>query len=99
MPESKCQRANAAVTGGGQMANGVGQVLVGSDGRLRQLWRAVLFYAAATWVVFPLLDWPTRRLAALLHVPPGLTAGNIALSEIGTFIVALILTGAFALYE
>jgi len=81
------------------MANGVGQVLVGSDGGLRQLWRAVLFYAAATWVVFPLLDWPTRRLAALLHVPPGLTAGNIALSEIGTFIVALILTGAFALYE
>jgi hypothetical protein len=81
------------------MANGIKQVLLGSDGRLKLFWRAVLFYAAATLVVFPLLDWPTRRVVALLHVPPGLTAGNIALSEIGTFIVALILTGAFALYE
>jgi membrane protease YdiL (CAAX protease family) len=46
-----------------------------------------------------LLASPVEFIANRLHVPPGLSAGNIALGEIANFVVALVCTGAFALYE
>jgi uncharacterized protein len=72
---------------------------VGSDGKLRTFWRAAIFYVVGTFVVFPLLGWPVALIANLLHLSPGLTAGNVALGELRNFVVALICTGAFALYE
>jgi len=76
------------------------QAFCGSDAKVRPVWRAAIFYAVGTWLVFPLLDWLSALLAEALHLQPGLTAGYIALGEMSrNFIDALILTGAFALYE
>lgn len=72
---------------------------IGPDGKLRNFWRAAIFYGATIWVLSPLLAEPSDRIARALGVFPGLGAGNIAISEIGTFLVALVMTGAFALYE
>ncbi len=80
-------------------ANGIGRLFFGADRKLLFFWRAVIFYAAATWIIAPLLERPSDALAAALHIPPGLTAGTIAISEIGTLIAALICTAAFAVYE
>jgi membrane protease YdiL (CAAX protease family) len=74
-------------------------IFFGPDGKLRAIWRAAIYYAAGTFLVFPLLGWPLTRVAQSLHFSPGLTAGNIALAELRNFVVALICTGAFALYE
>lgn len=73
--------------------------LIGPDRKLRWFWRAVIFYLAANWVLSPLLERPSNIIATLLHIAPGLSPGNIALSELGTFLIALICTGAFAIYE
>jgi len=73
--------------------------LVGADGRLRLFWRAVIFYAAGKWVIYPLLAWPLDRLSALLQIGQGLSPGPTAISEIDNFLTALLLTGIFALYE
>jgi len=81
------------------MANGIGRLFFDADRKLRFFWRAVIFYAAATWVITPLLTEPSNAIAAALHIPPGLTAGNIAIAEIGTLLTALILTAVFAAYE
>jgi hypothetical protein len=73
--------------------------VLGADGRLRPLWRAILFYAVGTFVVFPLLGAPIAFAAGWLHPGSGLSAGSIALGEFRNFLTALICTGAFALYE
>src|SRR5262249_18493928 len=75
------------------------QVFIAPDGRLRAIWRAAIYYAVGTFVVFPLMGWPVALVAKSLHLGPGLTAGNIALAELRNFIVAFICTGAFAGYE
>ncbi len=75
------------------------QILIGSDSKLRAIWRAAIFYVAGTWLVLPLLDRPAIFLADAFHLGPGLTAGNIAVGEIRNLVTALICTGAFALYE
>src|SRR3984893_4526003 len=74
-------------------------IFFGPQGKLRAIWRAAIYYAAGTFLVFPQLGWPLARVAQALHFSPGLTAGNIALAELRNFVVALICTGAFALYE
>jgi membrane protease YdiL (CAAX protease family) len=81
------------------MANAIGRLFFGADRKLRFFWRAAIFYAAATWVISPLLAEPSSAIAAALHIPPGLTAGIIAIGEIGTLLTALICTAAFAFYE
>ncbi len=81
------------------MGEALRQAMIGPDGKLRAIWRAAIFYVAGTWLVFPLLGWPFARLADSLHMRQGLSAGNIALGELNNLVVALILTGAFALYE
>ncbi|HEY2835024.1 MAG TPA: CPBP family intramembrane glutamic endopeptidase [Rhizomicrobium sp.] len=78
---------------------GIKAALLGADGKLRFFWRAAIFYVVANWVIFPLLVWPSARISAWLGIVPGLTPGNIAISEIGTFFVALVLTAIFARYE
>jgi membrane protease YdiL (CAAX protease family) len=75
------------------------QAFVGRDGKLRAIWRAAIYYAAGTFLVFPLLGWPAAAIAKSLHLSPGLTAGNITLAELRNLTVALICTGAFAVYE
>lgn len=75
------------------------QIFIATDGKLRAIWRAAIFYAAGTWLVFPLVDWALALLSKSAHLSPGLTAGNIALSEFANFLTAFICTGAFALYE
>ncbi len=75
------------------------QVFIGPDGKLRAIWRAAIYYAAGTSLVFPLVDRALSLLARPLHLAPGLAASNIALSESANFLTALICTGAFAFYE
>lgn len=75
------------------------QVFVGPDGRLRATWRAALFYAVGTFLVFPLLERPFDSAVEFLHAGSGLTAGIVGLAALRNLVVALICTGAFALYE
>src|SRR5579863_6114188 len=76
------------------------QVFIGTDGKLRAIWRAAIYYALGTWLVFPLLDRLFALVAESLHLRPGLAAGNIAFGELSrNFVDAVILTSAFALYE
>lgn len=75
------------------------QTFIGPDGKLRPIWRAIIYYAAGTFLVFPLLGWPFAFMARSLHISAGLTASTVALSELRNFTAALICTAAFALYE
>lgn len=75
------------------------QIFIATDGKLRAIWRAAIFYPAGTWLVFPLMDRALAFVSQSAHLAPGLTAGNTALSESANFLTALICTGAFALYE
>jgi membrane protease YdiL (CAAX protease family) len=75
------------------------RILRGPDGKPLPMWRGILFYVAATWVVFPLLEPAARWVGGVLHLTAGLTAANIIWGELQTLLVALICTGAFALYE
>ena len=70
-----------------------------SQGKLRPLWRAVIYFCIGTYALFPLMNVVTAPLANALHIPQTLNAGAIALSEIQNFIVALIMTAIFAAYE
>lgn len=76
----------------------VRRAFFGADGRLRPIWRAALFLVAV-FVVNPLLDWPFVHAAQWLGLGYFLSPGAIALSEFENFLVALICTGAFAVYE
>lgn len=81
------------------MANGLHRYVIGPDGRLLLFWRAAIFYAAADWALPPLLTAPSAAIARAFNVAPDFNPGNIAISELGTLLIALVLTGAFALYE
>lgn len=70
------------------------------DGRLRPLWRAVLFFGLGSWVLFPfLLDPVFMRIAMSMHIAPSLNPLGIAVGEFELFVGALLLTALFALYE
>lgn len=75
------------------------RIFLGRDGRVRLLWRAVIFYLLvdelAPLVLDPLLGFAEQRL----QMPEGLSASNVALNEIENFIAALIVTALLALYE
>jgi len=81
------------------MGQWIKQAFIASDGKLRPIWRAAIYYSAGTWLVFPLLDRCFALVAQSLHLTPGLTPASIGLGEFETFVVALICTGAFAIYE
>lgn len=79
--------------------NAIMDIFIGADGRLRAIWRATLFVVVSYFVLSPVLDWVFSRIAEWLHVSQTLAPGPIALSEFENFLIALICTGAFALYE
>ena len=74
-------------------------ILIGPDGRLRLIWRAVLFYLLAYWVLPLALDPVFNFIAARAHVAADFTAANIGLQELENLIVALLCTALFARYE
>ena len=74
--------------------------LLVEDGRLRPVWRAVLFFGIGSWVLFPrVLDPLFMSLAGPLHIEDGLSPSMVAFGECELLVGALILTAAFALYE
>ena len=74
-------------------------LLVGTDRKLRLIWRAAIFWAVADQAL-PLILAPVVGLVAdRLHVGPALTPGFDALWEITYLLVALVCTAVFALYE
>jgi membrane protease YdiL (CAAX protease family) len=74
-------------------------ILFGPDRKLRLLWRAVIFYVLADWVLPLALGPASGFIARTLHVADGLSPANVAIWEIETFVVALICTAFFAWYE
>ncbi len=75
-------------------------VLFGADRLLRPIWRAAIFFALGEWVLLPWVERLDTACAKALHISPGLTAAATALSEVTiNFLIALICTGIFALYE
>lgn len=81
------------------MLASIANVFLGEDRKLRHLWRAALFLALAMYVVQPLADKLFALSAVALHVSGALTAGAIALNEFENFVIALLCTIPFALYE
>jgi uncharacterized protein len=75
------------------------RVLLGPDRKLRMLWRAAIFGALSYWLLQLLEPLLFNTLGRRLQLSPGLTAASIALGELGVFLVALVCTGIFALYE
>ena len=74
-------------------------MLLGSDGKLRPLWRVLLFFALGNYVLPKVLERPTTALALALHVRMDLSAGTVAFYEAMTLVIALFLTWIFGLYE
>jgi len=74
-------------------------LLLGSDGKLRPLWRALLFFVLAYWLLPFALDPVAAFVADRFGIPQDLSASNIALNEIENLIVALVATAIFARYE
>jgi membrane protease YdiL (CAAX protease family) len=68
-------------------------------GVLRPIWRAVLYFAIGSWIVFPIADRIWAAMAGALHVGTSLSAATIAFYELEILIVAAIVTGMFAWYE
>ncbi len=81
------------------IAPGFKRLVIGPDRKLRMLWRAVIFFALAYWVLPLALDPAFDYLTGRLHLAAGLTAANVAINEFENFIVALICTAIFARYE
>jgi membrane protease YdiL (CAAX protease family) len=75
------------------------RVFVGSDQKLRFIWRAVIYWAIAAYALPPLLTPLIIRTAALLNLRDALTAPSLAISEIEIFAIALITTALLARYE
>lgn len=75
------------------------QLFLGADGRLRFIWRAVLFCALAAAIVPMLLQYALAPLQSQLDIPDDLSPASIAFGEAVSFVVALICTIPFAIYE
>jgi membrane protease YdiL (CAAX protease family) len=75
------------------------RLLFGSDRKLRFIWRAVLYYVAGEYIVFPALEWIFELAAHSFDLKPDLNAANIGFGELRNFFTAFICTGLFALYE
>lgn len=75
------------------------QIFIAPDGKIRAIWRATIYYTVGTFAVFRLLDRLFAFVAQAVRLGPGLTAANVGFGELRNFFVALICTGAFALYE
>lgn len=81
------------------MTDAIRHALFGSDGKLRFVWRAVIFYFFGEYVVFPALEWLYELAARSFGIPDSLNAAAVGFGEFRNFFTALICTGLFALYE
>ena len=81
------------------VTNAIKRAFVGYDGKLRFIWRAVLFYVIGEYVVFPALEWVFELAAHGFGLKPDLNAATIGFGESRNFFTALICTGLFAIYE
>ncbi len=79
--------------------NIVAGLFVGDDRRLRHVWRAAIFYGLTFWALPYLLNPAIGWAFEQLRLGPGFTAGLIAFVEAQYFVIALIPTALFALYE
>jgi membrane protease YdiL (CAAX protease family) len=79
--------------------NSIRRLFVGSDRKLRFIWRAVIYWTIAAYALPPLITPLIIRTAALLNLRDALTAPSLALSEFEIFAIALITTALFARYE
>jgi len=77
----------------------VKKAFLGADGRLRFIWRAILFAAFAAVVAPFALQFVLAPIAGTLGIGDGLSADGIAFGEGVNFIIALISTIPFAIYE
>ncbi|HZT02818.1 MAG TPA: CPBP family intramembrane glutamic endopeptidase [Steroidobacteraceae bacterium] len=75
-------------------------LLVGDDGKLRPIFRALIYAALAFWLLSAdeFLGTPIRRAATALHAT-ALSAGTDAFYETINLLTALLLTWLFGLYE
>lgn len=72
---------------------------LGADGKLRYLWRAILFVVLAIAAALPAVQYVLGPLADRLNISDALSAKNIAFGEGANLLVALVCTLPFALYE
>jgi hypothetical protein len=56
-------------------------ILFGPDGKIRLLWRAVIFYVLADWLLPLVVDPALGFVLGVLHAADGLTAANGAVGE------------------
>lgn len=81
------------------MRPNLSDIFIGSDSKLRPVWRAAIFYSLGTWLLFPLMERPLTITATWLHLSSGFTPDFIILNELADLVVAFVCTGIFALYE
>ena len=79
--------------------NTIRRLFIGADHKLRPIWRALLFVIASVVIQTAFLDWSFTRIAEWLQLPQTFSPGPLAFAEFENFLTALIITGAFALYE
>lgn len=75
------------------------RAFIGADRKLQPIWRAILFVVASYFVLSPVLDWVFSRTVQWLDIGQALSPAAVALGEFENFLLALICTAAFALYE
>jgi hypothetical protein len=75
------------------------RLFVGSDRKPRLIWRAVIYWTIAAYVLPPLFTPLVIHTAAFLNLRDALTAPSLALSESAIFVIALIATALLARYE
>ena len=75
------------------------RTFIAPDGKLRAIWRAIIYYVAARWILAILWDRPYTAIANWLHISSGISAAGDVLLESAVFIAAFLVTGALALYE
>jgi len=79
--------------------NVVARLFVGEDRKLRHIWRALSFAALVFWLLPMAADPLTERAFNALHLKPVFSPGIVAFAEVEYFLIALVATIPFALYE
>lgn len=78
---------------------GAAWAFLGTDRKLRPLWRALLFFVLGNYALPLALAQPFGALAGALHIGEELSAGSVAFYEAMLLVIALFLTWVFARYE
>jgi uncharacterized protein len=77
----------------------VKKIFLSADGKLRFIWRAIFFFVLAAFVTPVLLEFVLAPVETRLGIGDSLSADAIAFGEGVNFVVALICTIPFAIYE